>query len=296
MTIKSLSWKELTSKLHNIFRPVSHDSCSVLRDYIRSIDEYNASQPNYELLNAIRTYNHCMVDSLNSIKPLSGLRVLDVGASPHGYALERSLSLGVCEYVGIGLDIKDNINIITKTSTGRLTYMNAEQLAFDDNEFDAIITMSTFEHIGDVGKALSEFRRVLKPNGCVLINFEPIWTCSYGHHLHHLGDIAKLVPDWGHLLMSKDEMMKYLNDCWPQDATLSVPEACVWIYEDNVLNRKGIIEMRKILSECKMHIEWIVPIVDEERSNVQLTAAMERTKLLREDLMTKGLSALLYKY
>jgi ubiquinone/menaquinone biosynthesis C-methylase UbiE len=284
-----------TPKLRDLFSSQKRKECPKLLSYIRNIDNYNASQSNAELLDAIRRYNHSTIDSLNSIRPLSGIRILDVGASPHGYALEHSLALGVSEYVGIGLDIGEDFSIETKTGRGRLTYMNAESLSFKDNEFDVIVTMSTFEHIDDVGMALSEFRRALKQQGCVLISFEPVWTCSYGHHLHHLGEISKLVPDWAHLLWSKDEMMEYLNACWPENAPLSVPEACSWIYEDKVLNRKGIKEIRKILSECQMHVEWIVPLLDEVRNEKQITAAVEKTGLSRDDLMTKGLSILLYK-
>lgn len=295
MIAKSSTARIWASKLRSLFRSERQENCPKLRAYVENINAYNAAQSNSEMLDAIRQYNHSTIDSLNSIRPLSGLRILDVGASPHGYALEKSLALGVSEYVGIGLDINEDFSLITKTGRGRLANMNAESLSFKDNEFDAIVTMSTFEHIGDVGMALSEFRRVLKPQGCALVSFEPIWTCSYGHHLHHLGEISKFVPDWAHLLWTKNEMMEYLNACWPQNAPLSVAEACAWIYEDNVLNRKDITEMRKILSECQMHIEWIVPLVDQDRNEEQLTAAVEKTGLSRDDLMTKGLSVLLYK-
>jgi ubiquinone/menaquinone biosynthesis C-methylase UbiE len=297
--MNSISSRAITwaSKLRNFFlRATISGNCPELVAYIKTIDAYNAAQPNSEMLDAIRKYNHFIINSLNRIRPLSGLRILDVGASPHGYALEESLALGVSEYVGIGLDIREDFAIKTKTGHARLTYMNAESLSFKDNEFDVIVTMSTFEHIGNLDKALSEFNRVLQQQGCVLISFEPIWTCSYGHHLHHLGEISNLVPDWSHLLWSKDEMMEYLNSCWPLNAPLSVPEACKWIYEDNVLNRKGIKEIRKILSECQMKVEWISPMMDEARNEEQLIAAIEKTGLLRDELMAKGLTILLYKH
>ncbi|MEI7995248.1 MAG: class I SAM-dependent methyltransferase [Methylococcaceae bacterium] len=289
---KSIS---LASKVRKLFRFNSSDDYLELNDYIKEIDAYNAAQSNFEMLDAIRQYNHYIINSLNSIRPLSGLRILDVGASPHGYALEESLALGVSEYVGIGLDISEDFSMKTETARGSLAYMNAESLSFKDNEFDVIVTMSTFEHIGDVSLALAEFHRVLKPSGYALISFEPIWTCSYGHHLHHLGEISKLVPDWAHLMWSKNEMMEHLKSCWPPDAPLNVQEACDWIYDDNVLNRKGISEIRTILSESQMQIEWIIPMMDESRNDEQLTAAAKITGLSREDLMSKGLSILLYK-
>jgi ubiquinone/menaquinone biosynthesis C-methylase UbiE len=288
--------KALASKMRKLLRPQNLNNDPELQAYSKSIDAYNAAQSNYEMLDAIRQYNHTIINALDSIRPLQGLRILDIGASPHGYALEKVLALGAKEYVGIGLDINEDFALETKTAHARLAYMNAESLSFNDNEFDAIVTMSTFEHIGNLNKALSEFHRVLKQGGCVLISFEPLWTCSYGHHLHHLGEISKLVPDWAHLLWSKNEMIDYLYTCWPANAPLSIQEAGEWIYEGDCLNRKGIIEVRNTLADCQLRTEWIVPMMDESRNESQLTAAIEKTGLTRDDLMAKGLSILLYKH
>lgn len=266
-----------------------------LADYSRSIDEYNAAQGNREMLDAIRGYNHSIIDALHGIRPLAGLRLLDVGASPHGYALERALAHGTAEYVGIGLDISESFELHTPKGSGRLQYMNAEALAFHDGEFDAIVSMSTFEHIGDLDRCLSEFHRVLKPGGGALISFEPIWTCSYGHHLHHLGEVARLVPDWSHLLWTREEMASHLDRCWPADAAWSAAQACAWVYDGDGLNRKGIRQTKAILEASPLHIEWISPMVDEPRDPVQLDAAAARTGLTAEELMTKGLSVYLTK-
>ena len=42
---------------------------------------------------------------------------------------------------------------------------NLEQLSFQDNFFDVIITSDVLEHVSDLDKALSEIKRVLKPGG-----------------------------------------------------------------------------------------------------------------------------------
>jgi len=270
-------------------------SDSELEKYIIGIDRFIASQPNSDIHQAIRAFNHEMMGTLNSITPLVGLRILDVGASPHGYALEKCLELGALEYVGIGLDIADEFLIEAADCRGRLIKMDAEDLAFEDNYFDAVITMSTFEHIGNLNKALSEMCRVIKPGGCVLITFEPVWTSSYGHHLHHLGSIAELIPPWAHLLWDKNEMIAYMQTQWPDNATISVMDAGAWIYESDALNRKSIIEIQRSIQNSGMHVEWMVPLLDNDRDEIQLQAAIKKTGLSRADLMTKGLSALLYK-
>src|SRR6202008_3573804 len=117
---------------------------------------------------------------------------------------------------------------------------------FPDARFDAIVTMSTFEHILHVDRALAEMHRVLRPDGHALISFEPMWTCSYGHHLHHFGPVSDLVPAWAHLTWSKEEMGRALQSLWPADAPLTLDAALRWVYEEPVLNRIGIRDLVRI--------------------------------------------------
>ena len=97
-----------------------------LNAYIQGIDRFNASQANSAFLDSIRRYNHQIIDALNQTSSIQGLRLLGVGASPHGYALESALTHAVGEYVGIGLDMSDPLEITTAHSTGALIKMNAE--------------------------------------------------------------------------------------------------------------------------------------------------------------------------
>jgi ubiquinone/menaquinone biosynthesis C-methylase UbiE len=50
---------------------------------------------------------------------------------------------------------------------------DAEDLPFDDDAFDAVINLISFHHYPDPWRAVAEFRRVLRPNGrLVLIAFD----------------------------------------------------------------------------------------------------------------------------
>ena len=84
---------------------LSDAQISSLAEYRVSIDGFNASQPNKALLDGIRAFNHDTVNELNKVRPLREAFVLDIGASPHGYALERTLEHGARLYVGVGLDV-----------------------------------------------------------------------------------------------------------------------------------------------------------------------------------------------
>jgi len=264
-----------------------------LEAYRLEIDRFNAGRPNVELLNAIRNYNHTIIDALHQIHPLRGMTVLDIGASPHGYALEHALALGAASYVGIGLDVHEPICVRGPAGLGELQNQNAEQLHFADGSFDLIVSMSTFEHVAHADRVLAEIRRVLKPGGQALVTFEPIWTCAYGHHLHHFGPVSSYMPDWAQLIWTKEQAADALASVWPADATLSLADAITWTYDSSAINRIGIREMRDYFDRSPLRVDWIVPLMDDGRDQERLAFVSETVGLTREELMTKGLTALL---
>jgi SAM-dependent methyltransferase len=276
-------------------RPEGQGPFCELPDYVRGIDRFNQSQPNAPLLDAIRAYNHTILSDLDRLRHLRGKRLLDLGASPHGYALERALQLGAREYVGIGLDVSEPVEVRARRGVGRLLRMDAARLAFADASFDLVVSLSTFEHVADVPGVLAEIRRALKPGGSALITFEPVWTCSYGHHLHHFGPVSALMPDWAHLLWDKEQMRRELAPVWPAGAALSLEEAVQWTYESGALNRLGVTALREEFAHCGLGIEWLLPMRDQERSPERLQFVAQKTNLPPADLMTKGLSVLLNK-
>ncbi|MGC8604704.1 MAG: class I SAM-dependent methyltransferase [Desulfomonilaceae bacterium] len=58
-----------------------------------------------------------------------------------------------------------------------LSYRVAEgnRYPYDDQMFDAIWTITVFEHIPHLQQALLEIKRLLKPSGVLL--FAPAWQC-----------------------------------------------------------------------------------------------------------------------
>jgi ubiquinone/menaquinone biosynthesis C-methylase UbiE len=237
-----------------------------------------------------------MINQFNSMRSLRGSLLLEIGASPHGYSLERALKLGVALYIGIGLDVTSPGYVRSDwDNVGLLLNMDATSLQFPAEMFDAVFSISTFEHILDVETALSEIARVLKPGGRALVSFEPIWSCSYGHHLHHFGDCAKCIPPWAHLVWGPDQMRQALVEEWPANAPLSLDEAINWIYYDNSINRLDLRQFIKILNEGPLEIEWIVKMKDEEIKQDLILKASEATRLSIEELKIKGLTVLCTK-
>ncbi len=267
---------------------------TVLKDYISTIDAFNRTRPD---MDAVRAYNHQMVDILNQLHPVADKALLDVGASPHGYTLEHALQLGVSSYVGIGLGVSEEVEIRHQNNTGVLINMNADNLAFEADTFDLILSLSTFEHFFNGPKVLQEMYRVLKPEGSVLINFQPVWTSSYGHHLHHIPAVAELIPPWAHLLWTEEAMQSVCTSRWPKDASMSLKDATEWIYHSDEINRVDIATLRSMFSSSDFVVEWMTPLLDDETKD-KPAIAHYLSRLLpysEEDLMTRGLSLFLTK-
>lgn len=81
----------------------------------------------------------------------------------------------------------------------RCLQMDAAQMEFDDESFDAVMSFSVFEHLPDPGRVLSEARRVLRPGGVAYISIH-LYTCDNGCHDPRLyGSSRGGLPLWAHL-------------------------------------------------------------------------------------------------
>jgi len=90
-------------------------------------------------------------------------RVLDVGCGIGQF--EQMLSLNI-----VGLDSSEEmLEEARKRSDKTFVLGNAENLSFDDNQFDAVFYAATLEFLDNYQKAIQEAHRVTKPNGKILV-------------------------------------------------------------------------------------------------------------------------------
>ena len=132
------------------------------------------------------------------------LKVLDVGCGP-GFFSVILASLG---HDVVGIDLTESMIEKAGEIADMLNYdidfkvMNAQELSFDDEEFDVVISRNLTWTLPDIEKAYKEWYRVLKKDG-VLLNFD----ADYGHvslkeemkslgkeHAHNMMD-SKLVKE-----------------------------------------------------------------------------------------------------
>jgi SAM-dependent methyltransferase len=247
-------------------------------------------------LEDVRGYNRQMIDIFSGICKLKGKRLLDVGASPHGFALERALEIGVSQYCGVGLGVPSDVRVREGQQIAVLLKMNADHLDIAPDSFDAIISLSTFEHFFHPDVVLREMHRVLKPGGRVLVNFQPVWTSPEGHHLHHIPDVCNLLPKWAHLKWTEAEMLENLGPIWPATASMRLEEVVHWIYQSDEINRLSASVLRRALETSPLALEWITPLTDTAETDLaEAETASKELPYSADELSTTGYSALLAK-
>ncbi len=106
-------------------------------------------------------------------------KVLEIGCT-NGFSSLELNKLTNCEVIGIDINKNsvENANERIKElklddSRIKFEYGNAEELRFEDEEFDLIICGNAMSFVQDKNKAIEELKRVLKPNG--YISIVPIW-------------------------------------------------------------------------------------------------------------------------
>ena len=130
----------------------------------RLMEEFNAS--------AGATRRRTRLLDVLALQP--GEHVLDVGSGPGHYAFAMASAVGDTGRVA-GFDIaKDSLETAQRRCAGLANVSfhlgDAVDLPFDAATFDAVLSTQTFEYLPNVGAALGEIARVLKPGGRVLIH------------------------------------------------------------------------------------------------------------------------------
>lgn len=111
----------------------------------------------YALINRWDPSHLDRVDRLLELN--DGLRVLEVGCG-QGHLTKRLLERGL-DVTGIDA----NPNAPEVANTDRVLHMRGEDLAFEDDSFDVIVSVHAIEHIPALEEAIAEMARVLRRGG-----------------------------------------------------------------------------------------------------------------------------------
>ena len=167
-----------------------------------------------------------------------GGRLLDV-ATGTGLVAREALRLTQPGGLVIGLDISAGMLAVARRQTGlALVQADAETLPIEDGGFDMVTMGYALRHVADLDRTFAEFRRVLRPDGVLVLMEIARPAGPVGHALAriYLGWVVPLVSRLLGGSKQAHRMMRYywdtIENCAPERSILAS------------LHRSGFVEAR----------------------------------------------------
>ncbi len=229
-------------------------------------------------------YQKDLLDRLPIYIDVQNKIILEIGAENANtlYELEKQ---GMQYGIGINNWLwehkADNVSKVTDRIV--LAHGDINALPIEDESFDLIISIASFEHILNLENALQEMYRLLKPGGFIFTIFAPIWSNpEVGHHLwfenqnnwyrfNEEETYRHLVKPGEHLLYEKEEMRVHLK----QRCDDKLAEQLLYeLYERDIINRYTYADYRRFVVETGFNIirlrkSWEIPVAQDTLQKLQ---------------------------
>jgi len=201
-------------------------------------------------------YHLDILESLNEKYSLRDKIIIDIGGS--NIPVEVMQSFGVKKFVCLdpvskwGYSKQKNKCFgkpIYKLNKFKIKFNNEYSFIIDEdienldssffNKFDIAISISTFEHVTSLTKTMNIIYQILKNDGFLHSQYEPIFSCASGHHVYISKDLNfNNMPEinYFHLLYSKDEAIQFLKKIKRFDTKIK-KEIIRQAYGSKILNR-----------------------------------------------------------
>ncbi len=120
------------------------------------------------------------------LKPKKDMKVLDLGCGTGNMSF-KLLEKG-CQVTGIDISKKMLEQARAKNTENKISFleMNGTNMDFEDNHFDAAVSMTAFEFIRNPREVYEELKRVVKPGGTIVlgtIQKGGSWEKMYSSHI-----------------------------------------------------------------------------------------------------------------
>jgi arsenite methyltransferase len=128
----------------------------------------------------------------------TGQKVLDIGSGP-GYLASDMAAIVGQNGEAHGVDISEELLALARGKYANQPQLkfhnaNATSLPFSDEYFDVVVVTQVLEYLPNVDVALSEFRRVLRSGGRILV-LDTDWD-SIVWHSNNPGRMKKVLQVW----------------------------------------------------------------------------------------------------
>jgi len=135
-----------------------------------------------------------------------------------------------------------------------------------DNSFDVITSWETLEHIIDVDSAFANIRRILKPDGIAVHQYNPFFSLNGGHSLCTIDFL------WGHCRLNQKDVLRYFKELRPAEYQLASS-----FYLDS-LNRLTLNDLRSASAKAELEILALIPFVKKANLSVYKDNFYKETK------------------
>ncbi len=133
---------------------------------------FDASAPHYDWINTMMSFGsgaRYRAEAMKRHGVVEGMKLLDVGSGTGALALVAQDLIGASGRV-VGLDPSEGMLAEARSNGVKETVIGmGEDIPFDDGAFDMLTMGYALRHVADLEKAFSEYRRVLRPGGKVLL-------------------------------------------------------------------------------------------------------------------------------
>jgi SAM-dependent methyltransferase len=187
--------------------------------------------------------------------PLAQVHGVDLGSE---YEL-----LGKLSEANLGLPLPANLH---------LRRVDGRTLPFPDAYFDVVYSWSVFEHVrrDAIPGALAELRRVLRPDGELFVQIDPLYYSARGAHLY-----GTCPEPWVHLIEQHDVLReRVMSGAGP----LASREALWQQYE--TLNRLTVGDLRAAIGAAGFIVERIESFESPEPPPPRLLSVYQRDVLV----------------
>jgi 2-polyprenyl-3-methyl-5-hydroxy-6-metoxy-1,4-benzoquinol methylase len=169
-------------------------------------DKYGSTNPLVRRM--MSGFERALDELFTAANPTS---LLDVGCGEGVLVHEWAQRLGQARVVGIDLEEPSIQAGWAERKAPNLDYrvMRAENLPFEDGEFDVVSAIEVLEHVPDPGHTLAEMRRCGRGHLLVSVPREPLWrmlNMARGAYWSQLGNTPGHLSHW-----SKRSFVQFLS-------------------------------------------------------------------------------------
>ena len=154
---------------------------------------------------------------INYFKDIEIRNVLDVGTGNGAFIYVLKKIFPEAIITGVDPDLESLESARKYHPDVTFAEMEAEKLNFDENTFDALSISMALHHLPKIKKGLKEMKRVLKPNGYIIINenisdnLNPAQEVHKMYH-HFRSQIDRLTGKFHRKTFTKDAILQMLKE------------------------------------------------------------------------------------